>query len=74
MTDPCEDPYIGAIIEFDKPEGVLTLEVINVSGGLVQYRTSWEPESVAEPRIVDPVLLKDWRQWTKSGWVVEPED
>jgi hypothetical protein len=74
VIDPREDPYVGAIVEFDKSEGVLSLEVVAVGDGWVQYRTSWEPESMAQPRVCDPVLLKDWQQWTKKGWVIEPED
>jgi len=60
-------PAPGTVVEIDKKEGVLVLEVVWADEERVQYRASWRPETVATPRLVEPVLLADWLYWTRKG-------
>jgi len=64
MTGP---DLIGDIWHFDKPEGVLVIEIVEVTETTVFYRTSWMPETVSAPRVVGPVLTKEWHRWRNKG-------
>ena len=58
---------VGDVWHFDKPKGVLVIEIVEVTDQAVSYRTSWIPDTVAAPRIGDPVLISDWHRWRKKG-------
>ena len=62
------DDKVGDIWDFDKPQGILSIEIVEVDDESVRYRTSWEPDTVGLPReLTQPVLKKEWRRWRAKG-------
>lgn len=65
MTDQVHDVWL-----FEKRKGNLQIQIVKVTEHLVQYRTVWCPDSVANPRLCDPVSIVEWRRWRKRGTLI----